>query len=91
LTVRDWPAYRRSAAKIAAFANQHEIALVLGNHVEMKNNPRELYEIGTRYQPNEHPLPLRAAHIQELHAACEAMANAPQRDVHADFIIEPLG
>jgi glyoxylase-like metal-dependent hydrolase (beta-lactamase superfamily II) len=88
---RGWDAYRRSAARLAEFARQHDIALVLGNHIEMTKEPGELYEIGTTFQPNEHPLPLCARHIDELHAACEAKGNSPRRDVHADFIIEPLG
>jgi hydroxyacylglutathione hydrolase len=88
LTVQDWPAYRRSAARLASFAEQHEVSLVLGNHIEMKNTPRELYTIGTTFQPHERPLPLTMAHVREWHAACEAMGNSPHRDVHDDFIID---
>lgn len=88
LTIEDWDAYRSSAARLAQFANQHEIGCVLGTHIEMKNQPRQLYTIGTRYQPNEHALPLAASHIQELDAACRAMGNNPHRDVHDDFIID---
>jgi hydroxyacylglutathione hydrolase len=88
LTIQDWNAYRRSAARLAAFAQQHEVALVLGDHIEMKKAPRELYPIGTTFQPDEHALPLTTAHIEELHAACEAMANSPHRDAHDDFIID---
>jgi hydroxyacylglutathione hydrolase len=62
LTIQDWHAYRASAARLAQFAHAHEISYVLGNHIEMKNQPRQLYPIGTTYQPNEHPLPLTAAH-----------------------------
>jgi glyoxylase-like metal-dependent hydrolase (beta-lactamase superfamily II) len=91
LTVRDWIAYRRSAARLADFARHHAISLVLGNHIEMKKTPRELYPVGTTYQPNEHSLPLGATHIAELHAACEAMANSPHLDVHDDFVIQPPG
>src|SRR4051812_37969759 len=83
-----WDAYRASAARLARFAHAHEITYVLGNHIEMKSQPRQLYPIGTTYQPDEHPLPLTAAHIDQLHAACEAMANNPHRDVHDDFIID---
>lgn len=90
LTVQDWPAYRGSAARLAAFAASHEIAYVLGNHIEMKAQARQLYPIGTTYQPHEHLLPLASSHIAELHAACEAMGDAPHRDFHDDFIIEPL-
>ena len=60
---------------------------MLGTHIEMKNAPRQLYDIGTTFQPEEHVLPLTAAHVQELHQACEAMADHPHEDVHDDFII----
>ena len=89
LTIADWNAYRASAARLAQFAAQHEIAGVLGTHIEMKKEPRQLYEIGTTFQPHEHALPLTAAHVHELHAACEAMADNPHVDVHDDFIISP--
>ncbi len=88
LTIADWDAYRASVARLANFASQHEIAAVLGTHIEMKNQPRQLYPIGTTFQPDEHVLPLTAAHIGELHAACEAMGDNPHRDVHDDFIID---
>lgn len=87
LTVQDWPAFRRSAARMAQFARQHEIAMVLGNHIEMMSMPRRLYRIGTIYQPDEHVLPLAAAHIEELHLACEAMGDSPRVDIHDDFVI----
>jgi hydroxyacylglutathione hydrolase len=90
LTVRDWPAYRRSAARLQEFAERHEISHVLGSHIEMKNQPGDAYAIGTTFQPDEHPLPLGRTHIAELHAACEAMANDPHVDIHDDFIIQPL-
>jgi glyoxylase-like metal-dependent hydrolase (beta-lactamase superfamily II) len=91
LTVRDWNAYRRSAARVADFATRNDVAMVLGTHIEMKKAPRELYPIGTTFQPDEHALPLRSAHIQEWHAACEAMGPSPHRKVHDDFIIDVIG
>ncbi len=87
LTVSDWSAYRQSAARLAAFADQHPVSVVLGNHIEMKKTARELYTVGTTYQPEEHSLPLFTAHIKELSAACEAMVATPHEDVHADFIV----
>jgi hydroxyacylglutathione hydrolase len=88
LTIEDWDAYRASAARLANFAGRHDIAAVLGTHIEMKDQPRQLYQIGTTFQPHEHALPLTVAHIQELHAACEAMAANPHRNVRDDFIID---
>ena len=88
LTIADWNAYRASAARLAHFVDQHEISAVLGAHIEMKSAPRQLYDIGTTFQPQEHVLPLKAAHVHELHRACEAMADNPHENVHDDFIIE---
>ena len=90
LTVRDWGAFRRSAARLADFTSRQDVSLVLGSHIEMTNTPRQPYPVPTIFQPDEHPLPLTVAHVKELHAACEAMADAPHRDVHEDFIIQPL-
>jgi hypothetical protein len=55
----------------------------------MKSEPRQMYELGTTFQPDEHGLPLTAAHIEEWQNACRAMGAHPHRDVHDDFIIEP--
>jgi hydroxyacylglutathione hydrolase len=87
LTIADWDAYRASAERLAKFARAHEIVAVFGTHIEMTDQPRQLYEIGTTFQPNEHALPLTADHTHELHAACEAMADNPREDFHDDFII----
>lgn len=88
LTVRDWPAFRASAARMARFAATHPVSMVLGHHVEMTRSPGRLYPLGTRFQPDEHPLPLPPDQIRVLHEACEAVADAP-RDVTADhFAIE---
>jgi hydroxyacylglutathione hydrolase len=91
LTVRDWPSYRRSAARLASFAARNDITYVLGGHIEMKKTPRELYPIGSTFQPDEHVLPLTTAHLQEWHTACEEMGTSPHRDIHDDFIIEIIG
>jgi hypothetical protein len=48
------------------------------------------YAIGCTYQPDEHPLPLQARHVRELHEACEALAGAPREDVHDAFVIRPV-
>jgi glyoxylase-like metal-dependent hydrolase (beta-lactamase superfamily II) len=92
LTIMKWTDYRWSAARLAQLARAHEIIHVLGNHIEMTNLPRQLYPLGTTFQPDEHVLPLTAAHIDEFHNACEAMSDDPHLDVHDDFIIaKPRG
>ncbi len=90
LTVRDWPAYRASAARVAAFARSHPISQVLGCHIEMSREPGRLYPLGSTYQPEEHVLQLGAEHLFELHEVCEAMGGAPRTAVRADFVVEPV-
>ncbi|HEX8138510.1 MAG TPA: MBL fold metallo-hydrolase [Pyrinomonadaceae bacterium] len=90
LVVRDWPAYRASAARLARFAQSHPIKLILGAHIEMKRTPREFYEPATEFQPDEHVLQLGPAHLQELHEACERIGDVPRRDIHNEFVIEPV-
>jgi hydroxyacylglutathione hydrolase len=85
----DWDFYLHSARRLKQFADQHPVSLVLGAHVEMEKTARKLYPIGTTFQPDEHPLPLKVSHLQEWHAACEAMASHPHKDVHDAFIIGP--
>ncbi len=89
--MQDWPAYRRSAARLARFAEEHEVAQVLGSHIEMTDEPGQPFPLRTTHQPGEHPLPLGAEHVAELRAACEAMSDAPRVDVHDDFVVTPLG
>jgi glyoxylase-like metal-dependent hydrolase (beta-lactamase superfamily II) len=89
LTVETWSYYRDSAARLADFVSAHAVSLVLGAHVEMTKTPRALYPIPTRFQPDEHVLPLGAQHVHEWHQACRAMGNNPHVDIHDDFVISP--
>lgn len=91
LTVKNWRAYRRSAARLAAFAQNHPVSMLLGAHVEMKKTKRQLYPIGATFQPDEHSLPLAPERLADWHNACEALGDHPRNDVHDEFIIEPLG
>jgi glyoxylase-like metal-dependent hydrolase (beta-lactamase superfamily II) len=90
LTVRDWPAFRASAARLAAFARQTPISHVLGCHIEMRRTPGEWYPLGTTWQPEEHVLQLGREHIEELHEVCESLGDIPRRAVRADFVVEPV-
>ena len=57
----------------------------------MMATPKQNYAYGTTYQPNEHALPLTAAHVAELDSALQALGpNAPAQPVaHDDFVIDP--
>lgn len=87
LTIRDWPAYKASVARVATFASTHRIAAILGAHVEMTAVAREMYPLGTARQPNEHPLALPSSVIDSLVAAVAALGDSFPNDVHRDFIL----
>jgi Dyp-type peroxidase family len=89
LVVNDWDAYRQSAARLAAFANQHRITYVLGAHIEMTRVAGKVYPYGTTFQPEEHVLQLTIEHLHELNDVCERLGNAPVRTPRNDFVIEP--
>jgi hydroxyacylglutathione hydrolase len=84
-----WEDYRLSAARLAQFAAENPVSLVLGAHIEAKKTPGDFYDPETRFQPKEHVLPLGMQHIHELNKACQQLGNSPTRDVHNDFKIEP--
>ena len=87
LTIRDWPAFRASTARVAAFARAHAVAQVLGAHVEMTARPREMYPLGTPAQLAEHALALAPTVIDSLAAAVAAFADSSATAVHNDFIL----
>ena len=88
LTVRDWPAYRRSVERLVKFAATHPVTAILGAHIEMTRRPREMYPLGTADQPEEHTLFLGLVQLRELHAALEAQGDTAARLVRDDFIVE---
>jgi len=89
LYIRDWPAFKASVGRLAAFVRSHEIANVLGTHIEMTTKPGVDYPVGTTWQPDEHELALRPAHILELYDAVARMNDTAVREVHKDFIVSP--
>jgi hypothetical protein len=57
----------------------------------MTATPKLVYPYRTIYQPNEHVLPLTAAHLTELDAALIQLGpNKPAQAIpHDDFVIDP--
>jgi hydroxyacylglutathione hydrolase len=84
-----WQDYRQSAARLAQFAAENPVSLVLGAHIEAKKTPGQFYDPQTPFQPDEHVLPLGVQHVHELNEACQRLGNAPRPDVHNDFKIWP--
>jgi hydroxyacylglutathione hydrolase len=91
LFINDWATYRASMRRLAEFVAAHEVAHVLGAHIEMTSTPGVNYPYGSTYQPDEHGLELGAAHVRELDAALTALGPTPpaQAVAHDDFIIDP--
>lgn len=91
LFVNDWATYRTSVARLAQFVASHPITHVLGAHIEMTATAKQVYPYGTTYQPNEHALPLTAAHVMELDAALTQLGATPPSNpvAHDDFVIDP--
>lgn len=90
LYVRDWSAFKSSIDRLINFCEHTTVLWLMGNHIEMTNQPGVDYPTGTTYQPLEHPLPLRPGVLTELHDAIKGMKTTPVRNVHADFIIEAV-
>ena len=82
-------AYVSSLIRVADLATGRGVSYVLGAHVEMKNEPEQIYPLGSPYQPNEHVLELGLRHLLELRDACVAMGPLPWHEVHDDFVIYP--
>ena len=87
--VKDWQAYRESISRLASFAQSHELAAVLGAHIEMTDKVGEYYPIGTVYQPHEAPLPLSPEVLQTL-ATALAKANGKETVPLDEFVVQPM-
>lgn len=87
LYVDDWPAFTRTADRLAAFAVDRPVTHVLGCHVEMTSEPGTDYPIRTTYQPDEPPLELAPADLADLAAACREIGDRPGRHPYPRFIV----
>ncbi|NAS31488.1 MBL fold metallo-hydrolase [Flavobacteriaceae bacterium R38] len=89
LYIEDWISFKKSIKRLVNFSNKHNIAYILGNHVEMSTAEGKDYPIGTTYQPEEHKLPLTTDDLLVLHSALEKLGDTPKKEVHPSFIIYP--
>ena len=87
--VKDWQAYSESISRLVSFAQSHELAAVLGAHIEMTNKAGEYYPIGTVYQPHEAPLPLSPEVLQTLDKAL-AKANGKEAVPLDELVVQPM-
>src|SRR5580692_7145616 len=81
------PTFAASAQRLAAFVTAHDVAHVLGTHIEQTKTAFLDYPRGTNYQPEEHSLDLSRAHVIELNDAFIRMGNNPTTIALPDFTI----
>lgn len=86
LSEYNYPEFKASVKRMYDFSQKHPVRNYLGAHVEMSAEAGKDYEYGSTYQPNEHKLPLRQEHLNELKTYIDANPR-PARKVFADFII----
>jgi len=89
LYINDWQSFKLSTQRLVDFTSQHKISYILGNHIEMTKTPGKDYPIGTRFQPDEHILPLKVKDLLLLNEALKSLGDKPARKVYDDFIIYP--
>ncbi|MCU1276435.1 MAG: beta-lactamase domain protein [Bryobacterales bacterium] len=89
LYVEDFPAYLASIKRLVSYTAHKHVAHILGNHIEQTSTPYLDYPVGTKYQPQEHELPLARAHLLELDRALDDMQSHPVRTALRDFTVWP--
>jgi len=89
LYVRDFPQYVASMGRLVEFTRDKPIAHVLGTHIEQSRTPFIDYQVGTKYQPDEHALELSRGDLLELHDALLRMKDMPVRLPLAKVTITP--
>ena len=89
LYVNDWSSFKISINRLVEFSNNHEIAYILGNHIEMSTTDGIDYPIGTTYHPEEQQLPLTVEDLQTLQFSLNKLGDKSTKQVHKNFIIYP--
>jgi len=91
LYVFDWPGFVRSVDRLAGWCTQRPVAYLLGCHIEMTTTPGVDYPVGWSYQPDETPLELTTAHLEQIQDTLKAHDFQPGRYVPPQMIITPVG
>lgn len=58
--------FKASIDRLHKFSEKHPVRNILGAHVEMSAEPGKDFPYGSTYHPNEHNLPLRQEHLNEI-------------------------
>jgi hydroxyacylglutathione hydrolase len=87
VSLAEVPNFAASARRLAAFVTTHDVAHVLGTHIEQTRTAFLDYPRGTVYQPEEHSLDLTRAHVIELNDAFVKMGDKPATVALPEFTI----
>ncbi len=90
LYISSFSQYFTSMQRLQTFVVSNPIEWIVGTHVEMSNVPGQQFQLGSTQHPNEHPLELAPAILDELVSGLEAMQNNPHIEVHDEFVIYPF-
>jgi glyoxylase-like metal-dependent hydrolase (beta-lactamase superfamily II) len=89
LYVRDFPSFVASTRRLVSFTEGKIVTHIVGCHIEQSRTPYLDYKVGTKYQPDEHPLDLGRGELLELNDALARM-KTPVRMAFRDFTIWPM-
>jgi glyoxylase-like metal-dependent hydrolase (beta-lactamase superfamily II) len=86
LSAHNWPQFTDSINRLHAFSQKNKVRNILGAHIEMSAEPGKDFPYGSKHHPNEHNLPLRQEHLNELKKYIDGNPK-PTYKKFADFII----
>jgi hydroxyacylglutathione hydrolase len=87
LYVNDMPAFVDSLERLVYLCDTRPVSHVMGCHIEMTTKPGRDYPVGTRYQPDEPPLPMTPRQLRDVAAAAKAVKDKPGAHTFDDVII----
>ena len=89
IRVQHWDEFANSIQRLSHFANENDVSMVLGAHIEMNAETGKLYKIGSTYQPREMPLALEVQSLLALNSKLQSTNKAKELKF-SRFVISPL-
>jgi len=90
LYIRDWQEYKHSIKRIVNFTQTHNIAAILGAHIEMSTSPNVDYPVESTYHPNERSLVLTVDDLTRLSHQLIKLGDTPTNVGLGNMIIYPV-
>lgn len=81
-----WKEFKDSVNRLHKFSEKHPVRNFLGAHIEMSADPGKDFPYGSTYHPNEHNLPLRQEHLNEIKQYLDGNPDAKTK-YFADIIL----